>query len=199
MAELNDKIASAERAEDNEIADLEQELAWLETARRLAGLEFGKKQANRFEGEGLPADGPTSLVKKTRNVLRYILMHKSVQDLMSVVHSGNNLNAFCYAYEGPHTFEDFAQPGMAIIRSKLGNRVLRQYCSLKYFSDMDFERKPDGTVEAHPHSLNFPFFQKTSGIAYTMISFLFVTGIKDNAIFGSPLCMILDSRKGIPL
>jgi hypothetical protein len=199
VAGLRQRVAEARDGDSCAVPDLEQEIAWLETVRRLTGLRFGKKPAVGPHATGAVAEDSSSSVMKARTVLRYILLHKSVRDLESAVCEGSNLDAFCYAYEGPHRFEDFARPGMAIISSRVGDRTLRQYCSLKYFSDMDLKETQNGELEAHPHSLNFPFFQKDSGISYGMISFLFVTGVRDMTIFGSPICMILDSRKGIPL
>lgn len=182
----------------SKVLALEKELSRLQTIRHLKSLSFGTRSGAGVERGLAGLEDIKSLVTKTRAVLRHVFEQERVQSLEEAVRMKTQLQAFCYFYEGPCRFEDYAGPGMAIISSQVCKVQLQIYCSMKYFSDMSFRQDANGRWQAEPHSLNYPFFSK-NGLIYNLSSFLLVTSVSEGAILASPICMMLDSRKGVSL
>ena len=106
---------------------------------------------------------------------------------------------FFYLFQGGHRFGGYAGPGMAVLLSTFGDFELQQYCSLKFFSDMAFKSDADGRIQVVPHSMNYAFFDEKLSLSYSLTSILLITAVQGRTIFGSPLCLILDSRTDISL
>ncbi len=198
IAELIGQVAIKRAEGSNDLQGIEKELSRLQTVRNLGSLRFGIRSGAGVERALAGLEDAKSLVTKTREVLRHVFDQRRIQSLEEAVRGGGRLQSFCYFYEGDHSFEDYAGPGMVIISSQVCQYRLHLYCSMKYFSDMSFRQDAQGRWQAEPHSLNYPFFQK-NGPSYSLISFLLITSMREGTILGSPICMILDSRKGVSL
>jgi hypothetical protein len=75
---------------------------------------------------------------------------------------------------------------IAIIHSFVGNYTISLACSLKYFADMGGswdDQKREWDVQ--PHSGNHHFFSGESGMFATAL--IFITGVRDRTIMGTPL------------
>lgn len=102
------------------------------------------------------------------------------------------------AYSPIHGISGLRTTGsMCVLPSECSNFRLYLACSMKYFSDMGGRRvtvgekmSDDDLVEIVPHSGNHFFFAGKYKAIFDCI--LFLTGQKENELYGSPLALIND-------
>jgi hypothetical protein len=181
-------------------AALNEELGRLQLLQKLTNSRFGSRPGGGAERELAGLESAQTLLPKLRRIMLQLILDENVADLPELLEGKRRRVA--YVHRGPHRLVNRTNEGMATIESsvKVGPKALtlRLHASLKYFSDMAFSVRTDGSARAEPHSANHAFFDG-GGLAYDLVSFNLITSFDGDVIYGSPVCMLLDSRSGLGL
>lgn len=172
------------------------------------GITFGREDEKTYEIEGKVA-----LVNMLKDVVEKIQKTETVLSINQISDTEDITGAFCYHFRGEFRVEtgyemNFADKSSSegfaagdrffnnkfvTIVSRIRKHRLCLACSLNNFANMGENVGADGKTAIVPHSGNYFFF--SGSVSANFEGLMFLSGRKDNLIFGSPIYLIYTSDK----
>jgi hypothetical protein len=175
LQRVTDYIANNERVHDLKAMCMRDELKLDAFCYSYSGEFFVQGLVSRNAGGGLSIPG--SALGRVQDTL---IISKTA--LLQPAHSENS-------FQPPEASRRLVSD-ICLISSESYRYTLTLACSLKYFSDMGGRLDQKSLEwEVRPHSGNHHFFEGSTSCY--LDSLLFINGVRDNTIMGTPLFLVL--------